>query len=326
MSVTSGPRRPGLEGDIVKARRVEWIAIAYLFSTIATLILVMSGSLALKSEFVGDALSLIAPVLFLIGDRVSLWKPTERYPFGFERAVSAGYLGAALALFATGTYLLGDAALKLAYREHPAIGGMSVFGHIVWIGWLAIPTLLWSSVPAFFLGRAKERLARKINDKVLLADAQTSSADWQSAGAAILGILGVAWGFWWADAVAALFISLEIVRAAAIEVWTALGDIIDRRPQVLGSKELDPLPETMTEFLKSQAWIRDAVVRVRERGREFAVDATIVPRADTPILDQMESVSKAAGDLDDRMRDLTLTLVREIPAEIDRVRADQPES
>lgn len=99
-----------IEADLKKARRLEWISIVYLCSTVSVLLIVMAGSQALKTEFVGDALSLIAPTLFLIGSRISARPPTERYPFGFERAVSAGYLGAALALLSTGAYLFVDAA------------------------------------------------------------------------------------------------------------------------------------------------------------------------------------------------------------------------
>lgn len=131
MTEVSGPRREGLVEDVSRARRLEWLGLAYLCSTVTILVFVMSGSQALKTEFVGDALSMIAPILFLVGDRVSAREPSETYPFGYERAVAAGYLGAALALLATGAYLCGDSARKLISREHPIIGGVSVFGHVV---------------------------------------------------------------------------------------------------------------------------------------------------------------------------------------------------
>jgi Co/Zn/Cd efflux system component len=219
----SGPDREGLAQDLARVNRLEWITLAYLASSITVLVIVMSGSQALKTEFIGDALSMIAPALVLIGGRISAREPTEDFPFGYERAVSAGYLGAALALLAVGIYLFGDAAAKLVSAEHPIIGGMRVFGQVVWIGWLAFPALLWSSVPAFFLGRAKEKLAGKIYDKVLLSDAETSAANWKSGSAAMLGILGVAGGFWWADATAALFVSLEIANSGWDEVERGRG-------------------------------------------------------------------------------------------------------
>src|SRR4051794_36330229 len=113
MSAASKPRGDGLQQDLARARRLEWLSIAYLCSTVTILILVMSGSQALKTEFVADALTLTPPMLFLVGDRISAREPTETYPFGYERAVSAGYLGASLALLATGAYLFGDSAWKL---------------------------------------------------------------------------------------------------------------------------------------------------------------------------------------------------------------------
>ena len=83
-------------------------------------------------------------------------------------------------------------AMKLAMGHHPVIGGMPIFGQVVWIGWLAFGALLYSSVPAFFLGRAKKKLGQRLHDKVLMADAQINAADWQSAGAAMLGMIGLA--------------------------------------------------------------------------------------------------------------------------------------
>ena len=196
------PQKPGAEQELKKAHRLAWISIAYICSTIAMLFFVMSGSQALKTEMTGEILSLIPPTLFLIGDRVSRRPPNRLYPFGHERAVSAGYVGAAVALLLVGIYLLFDGGMKLAMREHPTIGGFPLFGQVIWTGWLGIAVLLWSSIPAFFLGRAKLKSANVLYDKTLAADADINKADWQSAGAAIIGLVGVSFGLWWADAAA----------------------------------------------------------------------------------------------------------------------------
>src|SRR3954453_21759987 len=232
-------------------------------STIAMLYFVMSGSQALKTEMSGEVLSLIPPTLFLIGDRIAGREPNERYPFGHERAVSAGYVGAAVALLLVGVYLLFDGGMKLAMREHPTIGGFPIFGHVVWTGWLGIAVLLWSGVPARFLGKAKRKSAEILHDKTLAADADINAADWQSAAAAILGLIGVGFGLWWADAGAAVLISLEIIRSGWTELRTAVGDVMDRRPKTLDQKGDDPVPERITAFLKRQPWVTDVVVRVR---------------------------------------------------------------
>jgi len=323
VSDPNGPHRQGLEEDLRRVRRLEWLNIAYLFTSITFLVLVMSGSQALKTEFVGDALGLIAPTLFLVGGKISARKPDKEYPFGYERAVAVGNLGAALALLAVGLYLFADAALKLVRLERPIIGGMELFGHVVWIGWLAVPALMWCAIPAYFFGRTKQKLAERIHDKVLASDAETSAANWKSAAAAVVGIFGVALGYWWADAVAALFISLEIVHSGWDELTHALGDLIDRRPRMLGNKEVDPLPEKLTQFIKQQDWIEDAVVRVRERGRELEAEAVIVPSEDAGLPSRLEALSRDARMLDERLRHLGIMPVRNIPVELNSVRAER---
>jgi cation diffusion facilitator family transporter len=320
----SGPRRPGLAADLRQARRMEWWSVAYVCSCVALLALTMGGSQALKTEMIEDALSLCAPVLFLIVDRISARPADETYPFGYERVSSAGYLGAALALLATGLFLFGDGGSKLIQAEHPAIGGIALFGTVVWIGWLGIAALLWCAIPAWLLGRRKRLLAEKINDKGLLADAQTNTANWQSAGAAIVGILGVAAGLWWADALAALFISFEIIRSGWTEVKTALADILDRRPQRFGEPEHDPLPEKLELFLKRKDWIEDAVVRVREKGRELVAEAVIIPRTKDDLVAKIDQTCAAAKQLDPRLRHVGIVPTQNLPEEIERVRAKAP--
>lgn len=325
MSDSADGLPPDRRGDLARARRLEYLSFAYLASTIVLLLLTMGGSQAIKTEFIDDLLSAIPPLLFLVGDRISGRKPTERYPYGYARAVSAAYLGAAVALLMIGGYLLFDAAMKLVHHEHPSMGGVSVFGHVVWMGWLGLAALCWSAVPAYFLGRAKQKAGERLHDKVLVADAASNVADWQSAAAAMVGIVGIAAGLWWLDAVAAAFISFEIIRSGISEVRSAIGDLMDRRPQQLTGKELDPLPEQLTGFFKGLPWVEDAVVRVREEGRQFTGEVFVVPTDGEDLLERIARASKAACQLDWRLKEMLVTPVREIPPLVQRVRADQGE-
>jgi cation diffusion facilitator family transporter len=299
---------------------LAWISIAYICSTIAMLFFVMSGSQALKTEMSGELLSLVPPILFLIGDRISRREPDERYPFGYERAVSAGYVGAAVALFLVGAYLLFDGGMKLAMKEHPTIGGYPLFGQVVWTGWLGLAVLLWSSVPAFFLGRAKRPAAETLHDKTLAADAEINAADWQSAAAAVFGIIGVGFGMWWADSLAGVLISVEILRSGWSELRTALGDIMDSKPQNILSKEDEKVPLILTQYLRDQPWVTDVVVRVRERGREFTADAHVVPATDEGLVDRISETIAKVREFDPRLAELTIVPVRHFPEDIKKAR------
>jgi cation diffusion facilitator family transporter len=314
------PQKCGAAQELRKAHRLAWLSIAYNLSTIMMLFFVLSGSQALKTEMAGEILSLVPPSLFLIGDRVSRRPPNRRYPFGHERAVSAGYIGAATALLLVGLYLLFDGAMKLAMQEHPSIGGFALFGHVIWTGWIGIAVLVWSGLPARFLGKAKRKPAEMLHDKTLAADADTNAADWQSAAAAVFGMIGVAFGLWWADSAAAVLISLEIIRSGWAELRTALGDVMDRRPLTLDQKEDDPIPELLDDILRRQPWVSDVIVRVRERGRELTADAHVIPKSDHVSLEEIARACELACNVDDRLAGVTIAPVKKMPEDIARAR------
>jgi len=300
--------------DAAKARRLAWWTIAYLISAIAFMSLVFTSSQAMKTVWLEDILSLAPPILFLLGGYFAQRPPDRTYPFGYYRIVSTAYLAASVALLGMGGYLAIDAAIKLVTGEHPSIGGIELFGSVIWLGWLMLPPLLWSAIPAVFLGRAKLKLADSLHDKVLLADAEMNRADWLTALAGMAGIFGIAFGYWWADSAAGALISLDIIKDGVKHVRAAAEDLVNRRPQRLTALDLDPIPEKLTERLKRLDWVSDAVVRVREDGNFFVGDAFIVPRDDRELPRRIEAACREACDSDWRLRELMIMPVRELPA------------
>ena len=75
-----------------------------------------------------------------------------------------------------------------------------------------IAALVYSVIPPFILGRLKQPLAQELHQKALQTDANMNKGDWLAGLAGVLGIVGVAYGYWWVDAVAAIIISVEILR------------------------------------------------------------------------------------------------------------------
>jgi divalent metal cation (Fe/Co/Zn/Cd) transporter len=119
---------PELQRTLRKARRLEWLTIAYLLSAVVLLGLVLGNSQAMKTAWAEDLLSLIPPIAFLIATRLNVRPPTGRFPYGFHRATSVAHLCSALALFTMGTYLLIEAILQLVTAEYPTIGSVELFG------------------------------------------------------------------------------------------------------------------------------------------------------------------------------------------------------
>jgi cation diffusion facilitator family transporter len=296
-----------------RARKLERITIAYLVSAVGILALVLGSSQAMKTAWFEDLLSLIPPIAFLLAERYNSKAPTERFPYGFHRTVSIGHLCAALALFAMGGYLFVESVAKLVAAEHPTIGAITLFGQTFWLGWLMIPALLWSGPPAVFLGRAKMPLARDLHNKVLYADADMNKADWLTAGAAMVGVVGIGFGLWWADAAAAALISLDITKDGLKNLRHAVNDLMDQMPTTVAHDDVDPLRARVAAKLNEFAWVEDAEVRLREEGQVYFGEAFVVPSDASDLTEKIEEALGELRDLDRRVHDVAIMPVRDLP-------------
>ncbi|SEU24571.1 cation diffusion facilitator family transporter [Stigmatella erecta] len=296
-----------------RAKRWEWISLGYLVSAVAGIYVTLGNSQAMKAAWLEDLLSLIPPLAFLIGGRVCRRKPNGEFPYGYHRATTIAYLVGSLALLLMGLYLFTDSVMKLIQAEHPTIGSVKLFGEVVWLGWPMLLALLWSGVPVVLLGRLKLPLAEQLHDKVLYADAMMNKADWLTSGAAILGVLGIGLGFWWADAVAAGLISVDIFHDGQKHLRAALGDLMDRAPRTLDYKHPVELPERIRHTVESLDWVECAQVRVREDGHVFYADVELVPRPGTEhLVQRLTHATRDLKRLDWRLHEVLLVPVERL--------------
>lgn len=310
---------PNRRGEMRSAVRLAWLSIAYLTSCIILIYLVMGASQAMKTAWVEDLISMVPPVSFLISVWIGRRPPDERHPYGYFGVVSIAFLTAAVSLFIVGGYLFVDSLIKLIHQEHPSIGTVEVFGEVVWLGWLMYPVILWSAVPIIWLGRAKLPLARRLHDKTLYTDAMMNKADWLTAIAAFLGVSGIAWGWWWADAAAACVISLDIIRDGTRQLRCGVADLMDRAPRVVDDSQWDPLPARIVTEWKKLDWVSGAEIRLRERGHGFFGEGWIRP------VDRRDAIARAAEAVEVARRldwRLQSMVVQILPSGRDTIRAD----
>jgi cation diffusion facilitator family transporter len=295
-----------------KARRLEWLTLGYMLSAVILLALVLGQSQAMKAAWIEDTLALLPPLAFLIAARIRDRPATGKFPWGMERAVSIAFLAAALALFVLGVLVFFDSALKLVSAEHAPIGVVPVFGEEVWLGWLMIAALLWSAVPSLLLGLRKRKLADRLHDKVLFADAGMNRANWLTASAAMLGVLGIGVGLWWADSVAAIVIAVDVTRDGWRNVRASTQDLMDARPRRHDNKAFHPVVDQMEEELRSLSWVSDSAVRLREEGHVFTGQVHVVPEDDENLVDRLEEAEERLTGLDWKVHDLAVVPVTEI--------------
>jgi cation diffusion facilitator family transporter len=275
-----------IRDDFARAKRLEWLTLGWMASVVAVMFLTMGQSQAMRSALFEDVLSLVPAVTFLIAARFEPRDPTEKYPFGFVRVNSLAFLVAAVALTSVGGFLMYESAMTLLMGEHPTVAPVVLFGQSIWLGWLMIAALAWSVVVPMILGRKKLPVAERLRDKVLHTDALMQKADWQTGLAGIVGILGIYFGYWWADSGAALFIAFSILRDGLTNMGIAAAELLDGAPRKLDNSDIAPEAERLRGRLEA-LWPQGDV-RLRESGRYIiATVEGIDPPANLPDLDEL---------------------------------------
>src|SRR5437868_14937267 len=87
-----------LQAPHQRARRMAWLSIGLLFSAATALGLTLGQSQAMKTAWVSDLLTAIPPMAFLAATRMEARRPTQRFPFGYTRAISIAFLVTAAVL------------------------------------------------------------------------------------------------------------------------------------------------------------------------------------------------------------------------------------
>jgi cation diffusion facilitator family transporter len=272
------------------------------------LFMTVGNSQSMKTAWITDFLTILPPLSLLLALRHELKPPSRRFPYGYMRSTSVAFLVTAGTLSLMGLFLFVDSGLKLVRGEHPSIGSMVLFGREFWAGWAMITALTYSMCIGILIGRLKRPVARVLHSKALAADAKSNSAEWMSEGAAIIGLTFVAFGAWWGDALAALFISFEIIRDGWISTRLVLADLMDESPTTLDDQSLESLPERLRRSAQGMEWVERAGVRLREHGHAVTGEVFIVPRDRASALQHVEAAGRRLRSMDWRLHDLLVVL------------------
>lgn len=305
---------PARARDERRAVLLAWLTFPAMGSVVAVLYLLAGASQAMRAEVIENALGLLPSAAFLVALRAQRRPPSPRYPYGRYRATSIAFLVAAVAIAALGTFVVVEALTTLLRGERPTIGAMEIGGRTVWQGWPMLVALGYSTVVPMALARAKLPLARRLHAKVLHADAEMGKAEWRTSGAAILGVLGVGAGLWWADAAAALAIGLDVLADGLRELGRVVRDLMDERPTTVEADRPDPVVARLRTLLRQLPWVADAGVRLREEGQALTGEAFVVPRrVGADLLDHLEDAAARLRAADWRVYDVAVVPVRQLP-------------
>jgi cation diffusion facilitator family transporter len=205
-------------------RRALLISLAGLGVTalVQGVVVVLSGSVALLGDTfhnVADALTAV-PLLFAfwLGRRPA----SKRFTYGYGRAEDLA-----------GLFVIAMIALSAGFAAYEAIRRLLNPADV---------THLWAVAAAAVVGflgnelvaRYRIRVGRQIGSAALVADGLHARTDGFTSLAVLLGAAGAALGWWWADPVVGLLITvaiLGVLRSAVAQVGARLMDAVD--PEVI---------------------------------------------------------------------------------------------
>lgn len=304
---------PELVPEFRKAIKIEWLTIGFLTITVVIMYATMGNSQAMKTAWFEDILSLTPSVSFLIASRIFTKPTTKEFPYGYHRVISIAYLCSSLALFAVGGFLVIDSAITLIKAERPTIGTVMVFGKQIWLGYIMILALLWGTIPAVILGRIKLPISKKLHEKNLYTDAEMQKADWMTGVAAIVGVLGIGMGWWWADAVTASVIALDIIYDGFTHLKQAVFDLMNQIPKTISQHDPDPLLDKIKDYLSKQDWIQDFNFRLREEGHVCFGEAFVIPKDHENLAERIASLQQEIQNIEWRIQEFVITPVKQLP-------------
>jgi cation diffusion facilitator family transporter len=238
MHKTSGVRDPATAFPLASTRddaqerrqanrAVAVSALGLAVTGLAELLLaLLTGSVGLLGDAIHNLSDVSTSAVVFLGFRLSRRPPTERYPYGLERAEDLAGIGIAVVVWASAAFAGFESIRKLLEHGRTTHVGAGIAG--------AALGIIGNQVVA----RYKLTTGRRINSATLIADAKHSWLDALSSAGALAGLVAVAAGQAWGDPVAGLAVTVFICHVGyevTSDVLRRLADGID--PEVITAAE-----------------------------------------------------------------------------------------
>ncbi|RDV02118.1 cation diffusion facilitator family transporter [Undibacter mobilis] len=252
-------------------REKEYVALTSIAAsaglTIAKAIVGFStGSLAILSEAGHSLIDCGAAIMTYVAVRVSGKPADEEHHYGHGKVESVSALGETALLFLLSGVVIWEAVMRLLNREpHNVVANYWAFGVII-----------ASIVVDYYRARALTRTAKKTQSQALEADALHFSSDMWSSGAVLIGLVGVWYGFGWADSVSALVVAALVCIAGWRLGRRTIETLTDTAPKGAA--------ETITHIVSTvPGVVAVEQVRARDAGDKTFVDVTVAVNRALPL-------------------------------------------
>lgn len=241
---------------------------------------IFAHSAAMVSDAVHSFTDLISTVVVIIGVKLANKKPDKEHPYGHERFECVATLVLVGLVMTVGIGIGWSGIQRIIsgdFNEITTPGMLALVAAVVSIG---------VKEGVFWYVRAA---AKKIDSSAMMADAWHSRADGLSSIGSFIGIMGAMMGFPVLDSVAAIIISLFIIKTAVSIALDAIGKMTDKSCG-------DDVVDEMRNIILEQESV-DGIDQLRTRlfGNRIYVDVEICVIA-TATLEEAHAIAQHVHD------------------------------
>jgi len=265
-----------------KQRIARNSVFAAVFLTVLKLVVgIETNSLGILSEAAHSGLDFLAALMTYFAVRIAARPPDQDHTYGHGKIENLSAFGETLLLVLTCGWIIYEGVARLSFRD----------AHVESTIWSFVVVII-AIVVDISRSRALGRVAKKYNSQALEADALHFSTDVWSSLVVLVGLVCVALGYTWVDAVAAIMVALIVLFISFRLGKRTIDALMDRVPEGLFEQVLQTLRE-----VPGVAEVRS--IRLRPSGAKVFVDTVVAVRRTTPfqqahaIMDNIEQAVRA---------------------------------
>jgi cation diffusion facilitator family transporter len=234
-----------------RAVAVSAIGLA-LTGAIELAIALVTGSVALLGDALHNLSDVSTSFVVFLGFWVSRRQPSATHPYGYERAEDIAGLGVAAVIFASAIF-----AGVQSYEKLISNAGTTNLG-------VGMAAAVIGMLGNLLVSRYKAHVARQIHSVTMEADANHSWLDTVSSFGALVGLVGVALGYRWADPIAGLAVTLFILHV----FWEVTSEIVRHLMDGVEQEHIEAAQQAAARV----PGVQDVRVRGRWMGRSLTLE------------------------------------------------------
>ena len=285
--------------DVVRKVSVITIAVNLLLTVIKIYAGIVDNSSAVLSDALHSASDVLSTFVVMIGVHLASKESDKEHPYGHERLECIAAIILAVILVVTGGSIGIKAIINIITKNISTVSITNV----------AITATIVSIITKELMFWYTKINAEKINSGALLADAWHHRSDSLSSIGALIGLIAMRNGIWFADALTSVLISLVILKVSYDIFIDSVDKLVDKSCDKETEKEI-------YNFVKSYKDIeRIDVLQTRLFGNKIYVDLEVGVSGEYTLREAHNIAEDLHNNIEKEFKDIKHIMVHINPVE-----------